>query len=50
MEPKLRLPDALVVATAIELGATRVLTTDRGWPSLEVAVEIAGARPPRQPR
>jgi len=29
---RLRLPDALVVATAIEVGADRLLTTDRGWP------------------
>ncbi len=36
----LRLPDALVVATALVLGATRVITTDRGWPRLKVAVEV----------
>jgi predicted nucleic acid-binding protein len=36
----LRLPDALVVAAAVELGASRVLTTDGRWPSLEVAVEV----------
>ncbi|MCB0959944.1 MAG: PIN domain-containing protein [Acidimicrobiales bacterium] len=29
---RLRLPDALVVATAVEERATRLLTTDRGWP------------------
>jgi predicted nucleic acid-binding protein len=30
---RLRLPDALVIATAAHLGADRLLTTDRGWPS-----------------
>ena len=29
----LRLPDALVIATAIELAADRLLTTDRKWPT-----------------
>ena len=37
---KLRLPDALVVATALGLGAERVLTTDARWPRLPVTVEI----------
>lgn len=35
---RLRLPDALVVATAAELGADRILTTDRRWPTLTVTV------------
>lgn len=39
----LRLPDALVVAMALELGAARVLTTDAGWPSVDVRVEVVGA-------
>lgn len=30
---KLKLPDALVVATAIQSGADVLITTDRGWPS-----------------
>jgi len=30
---KLKLPDALVVATAMHLGADVVVTTDRGWPT-----------------
>ena len=38
--PKLRLPDALVVATALGLGAERVLTTDARWPRLPVTVEV----------
>jgi predicted nucleic acid-binding protein len=32
--PRLRLPDALVVATAIELEADHLLTTDGRWKSL----------------
>jgi predicted nucleic acid-binding protein len=42
---RLRLPDALVVATAMQLNAVRLLTTDAGWPSLLVLVEVvAGPR------
>jgi predicted nucleic acid-binding protein len=37
---RLRLPDALVVATALDLHADRVLTTDAGWPELDVGVEV----------
>lgn len=29
----LRLPDALVIATAIEAGADELVTTDRKWPT-----------------
>ena len=29
----LRLPDALVIATAVEHGADRLVTTDRRWPT-----------------
>ncbi|HEX9043513.1 MAG TPA: type II toxin-antitoxin system VapC family toxin [Candidatus Limnocylindrales bacterium] len=36
----LRLPDALVVATAIVLRSERILTTDRRWRSAEVGVPI----------
>ncbi|MEP7158623.1 MAG: PIN domain-containing protein [Chloroflexota bacterium] len=36
---RLRLPDALVIATALELSADRLLTTDRRWP--EVGVKVA---------
>jgi predicted nucleic acid-binding protein len=39
---RLRLPDALVLAVALHLGADQVLTTDAGWPSAGVAVEIIG--------
>jgi len=36
---RLRLPDALVLATAQHLHASRVLTTDRGWPDVGVVIE-----------
>jgi predicted nucleic acid-binding protein len=35
-----RLPDALVVATAIVLGADRLITTDSRWPALSVSVDV----------
>jgi predicted nucleic acid-binding protein len=41
--PSLRLPDALVVATAFVLEADRVITTDARWPVLAVKVEVIGA-------
>ncbi len=37
---RLRLPDALVLATALHLRADRVVTTDSGWPRAGVAVEV----------
>ena len=37
---RLRLPDALVLATALHLGAGRVVTTDAGWPRAGVAVDV----------
>lgn len=37
---RIPLPDAFVVATAIELRAERVLTTDRRWPEVGVRVEV----------
>ncbi len=40
--PTLRLPDALVVATAIMLEADRVVTTDGRWPAVGVVVEVLG--------
>jgi hypothetical protein len=39
----LRLPDALVVATAVVLEADRVITTDTRWPALAVRVEVIKA-------
>ena len=35
---RLRLPDALVVATALDLSAAKLLTTDRRWPELAVSI------------
>jgi predicted nucleic acid-binding protein len=40
---RLRLPDALVVATAVALHAAHLLTTDAGWPALPVSVEVIGS-------
>jgi predicted nucleic acid-binding protein len=39
----LRLPDALVLATATVVCASRVLTTDAGWPETGARVEVVGA-------
>lgn len=36
---RLRLPDALVVATAMHLRADRIVTTDPRWPPVGVAVD-----------
>jgi predicted nucleic acid-binding protein len=41
---RLRLPDALVLATAVVVAADRVLTTDGGWPETTVVVEVVGHR------
>ena len=38
--PALRLPDALVIATATVLEADRVLTTDARWPRVPINVEV----------
>ena len=38
---RLKLPDALVVAIAMHLGAERILTTDRRWPSLPIEILVA---------
>jgi predicted nucleic acid-binding protein len=48
---RIRLPDALVVATAITLGADRLLTTDAGWPTAvasryDGAIEVVGSTQP----
>lgn len=39
---RLRLPDALVLATALHLKADRVLTTDAAWPRVGMPVEVVG--------
>ncbi len=36
----LRLPDALVAATAMVMRADRVITTDARWPALRVSIEV----------
>lgn len=41
--PSVGLPDALVIATASVLGASRVVTTDARWPDLGMPVEVVGA-------
>lgn len=41
---RLRLPDALVLATALVARADRVLTTDARWPKTEVPVEVVQKR------
>jgi predicted nucleic acid-binding protein len=40
---RLRLPDALVIATAIVLRADRVITTDSKWPGAPIAVTVVRA-------
>jgi predicted nucleic acid-binding protein len=37
---RLRLPDALVVATALHLKANRVITTDAGWPRVGITIDV----------
>ena len=44
----LRLPDALVLATAEVLGAESVLTTDAGWPDTGVVVQVVGPNHARE--
>ena len=38
----LRLPDALILATAVTLRADRVMTTDARWPAAGLRVEVVG--------
>jgi predicted nucleic acid-binding protein len=41
---RLRLPDAFVLGTAIELGADLVLTADRRWPRIDgLAINVLDA-------
>ena len=40
---RLRLPDAFVLGTALELGANLVLTADRRWPSIDgLSITVLG--------
>jgi len=41
--PALRLPDALVIATAVTMHADRILTTDGAWPEVGIAVDVVGS-------
>lgn len=41
--PSLKLPDALVVATAHVLKADRVVTTDQGWPDVGIPIDVVAA-------
>lgn len=43
---RLRLPDALVLATALVLDAERAITTDAGWPDVGLDVEVVGPDEP----
>ena len=36
----LRLPDALVIATARSIGASQILTTDAGWPDVGISTVV----------
>lgn len=38
----LRLPDALIIATAVVLRAERVLTTNARWPRRDIRIEVLG--------
>lgn len=40
---RLRLPDALIIATAMVLGADRIITADAGWPQVAIPVTILRA-------
>ena len=40
---RLPLPDALIVGTAIDLGADQIVTADAGWPKLDIAVLVLEA-------
>ena len=42
--PTLRLPDALVIATALARDAASVLTTDTHWPVVSVPIEVVSTR------
>jgi len=40
----LRLPDALVIGTAIVIGADRVVTTDARWPDTGIPIDVIAGR------
>jgi predicted nucleic acid-binding protein len=40
---RVKLPDALIIATAMVVGADRIVTADAGWPALDIPVMVLGA-------
>lgn len=40
---RLRLPDALVLATGAQLGAQEIVTTDQRWPDVGLPVTVLGS-------
>lgn len=42
--PSLKLPDALVIATAQVLMADRIVTTDQGWPDIGIPIDVVAGR------
>ena len=41
--PSLKLPEALVVATAQVLRADRIITTDQGWPTVGIPIDVVAS-------
>jgi predicted nucleic acid-binding protein len=39
---RMALPDAMIVATAVVLGADSIITADAGWPRIEIPTQILG--------
>lgn len=45
VHPKLRMPDALVIATGLVEVVTRIVTTDAAWAGVDARVELLVAAP-----
>ena len=41
--PRVKLPDALIIATAVVIGADSIVTADAGWPTQDVPIVVLGA-------
>jgi predicted nucleic acid-binding protein len=39
---RVKLPDALIIATATVVGADRIVTADAGWPKQDVPITVLG--------
>lgn len=39
---RMALPDAMIVATAVVLGADSIITADAGWPPIDIPTQILG--------